>query len=834
MNPIYKFSILIGATETSVTPNYNTDISKDYDFEGEERFFRAKISGTFTFIRNDFDFINSQEFETEFIFLIYKSNNGGQTWSEYWRGIFSKTDCKFDEDNKTCIVEPMILDQYNKVLNGIEKEYDLIKLLPKIQPILIDKRPLLQVYIPGESSISCFLGGNYWQQDANEILDQNELVSTYYFSLGNLLKELKITVTGTPLAISGLYVGRMINTDGIEIDWDGNLYPTHTNDYYIHAFQQKDSPSNYSNRFYQIRRTSDDLTLFNFAEFPSAEFDNVDFVFDEPLNGATGTALAEMKTYNIFARYLLDKEEFNGLATYQLPTDDIVPDNRNYKRAIGYALDVFYISGNFSDNPTEWGLAPNDKYYLPPYSISGDTFYPISRTNWGYASIWFAYYLFDTELEKEGRTTYTLKDSYPLYSVVSKLLSQFAPEITHEPTEEYSKFLYGSLNPITNGKFDLFISQKSNILSGNYDKPAQKAPVTLKDLTNMLRDCFRCFWYIENNKFKIEHILYFQNGGSYTLSPEVQFNLTTFLNIKNNKPWGYDSKKWEFEKLDLPERFQFSWMDDVTLGFEGFPIEVLSKYVSKGKIEDVSLSKFTTDIDYLLLNPSEVSQDGFALMAAINANGLQVPDTGSFDGSEGTDSNTEPTYLLKTSILGKQAIAKFLGNSDSSGGLAQIVFYKEGTVISIQGSIVLTSTQQIFNIPVNIPIDADEVGFVVLGYGFFVFYDLEILTMFELPYVSRTANGIDYILQNGIMSFLYLHPNFYPYDLPAKVVKINNQEIEADGITKKKKQKVSFPSINDPETIKLITTSLGNGEIHNISVNLHSRMNTIELRYDTE
>jgi len=110
-----------------------------------------------------------------------------------------------------------------------------------------------------------------------------------------------------------------------------------------------------------------------------------------------------------------------------------------------------------------------------------------------------------------------------LYSAISKLLTQIAPSISHEPTEEYSKFLYGTLNPITNGKFWLFISQKSNILSGNYDNPAQKAPITLKDLTNMLRDCFRCFWYIENNKFKIEHITFFMNGGSYTESPEVQF-----------------------------------------------------------------------------------------------------------------------------------------------------------------------------------------------------------------------------------------------------------------------------------------------------------------------
>lgn len=74
----------------------------------------------------------------------------------------------------------------------------------------------------------------------------------------------------------------------------------------------------------------------------------------------------------------------------------------------------------------------------------------------------------------------------------------------------------------------------------------------------------------------------------------------------------------------MPERYQFGWMDDVTLVFEGYPIEILSKYVTPGNIEEINVSNFTTDIDYMLLNPDACSKDGFALMAAVSRQGSMV------------------------------------------------------------------------------------------------------------------------------------------------------------------------------------------------------------------
>lgn len=205
INPKYRFFI----NSRAVNPVYKDDLALEYELENNQRFYRTKLSGKFNFIKDDFDFLSSQSFETEFLFNIEISYDMGQTWQKYYGGKFMKTDCKWDEDDKQCEVNPDSVDEYTDVLAGLEKEYDLIKLAPKIEQLVLQRRPVIQIYMPGDSVVSCFLGGTYWEQDANSTTDENALVNTYYFALCNLLKEINLTVTGTHAAASGLYTGRM-------------------------------------------------------------------------------------------------------------------------------------------------------------------------------------------------------------------------------------------------------------------------------------------------------------------------------------------------------------------------------------------------------------------------------------------------------------------------------------------------------------------------------------------------------------------------------------------------------------------------------------------------
>lgn len=633
MTPKYRFFLQIGedGTKQTVCPNYKDDLTLDYELETNQRFYRAKLSGKINFVRADYDIINDAPFDSEFFLYIEKSDDWGQTYNQYYKAKFMKTDCTFNDDDKLVTVQPETIDQYNDVLAGLEKEYNLIELAPQIEFLTIRKRSLIQIYVPGDSIVSCFLGGTNWEQDANATTDQNALIQTYHFALCNILKEIQITSHGSPEVISGLYVGRM--STGVSPDeFMGDLYPELNVNYYIHIAQKLVAgglPIGLAG--VEIRRRSDDVAMFRFTKITQEPFDTLEFDLTAVEgSGATGTMHADMKSYNIYARYLVDVDKIDDLDTYPLPSDDIVDNNRNYRWAIGYAIDVAFISKNFSDTPTEWGLADSGKYFAPPYSIYGQTFYPIARSTWRYASLWFGFYLMDWILEEKARKAYTLRDAFTLSSCINVLLKEFAPGITHEATPEYSQFLYNTNNPISGQSFKLLISQKSNIINGEYKTPAQKAPITLQQIMTMLRDIYKCYWYIEDGKFKIEQINWFRNGGSYGYNPIIDYDLTQLENVRNGKKLAFATSEYSFDKVDMPERYQFEWMDDVTTPFEGLPIEITSKYVTAGKIEEINISNFTSDIDLMLLNPGAISSDGFALFAAVTPSGggqLELPFT---------------------------------------------------------------------------------------------------------------------------------------------------------------------------------------------------------------
>jgi hypothetical protein len=341
-------------------------------------------------------------------------------------------------------------------------------------------------------------------------------------------------------------------------------------------------------------------------------------------SGATGNVTIYVHDMPVYARYVLDTPTISGLQTYEIPADDIVENNRNYTKVIGYQFpDTIYFSTALTSTPNQWGLYQPGQYYQPPYLYWLPELFPVARNAWGRVSIWFTFSAFDWVVEESGRQPFTIRHAYPLASVISVLLAKIAPGITHEATTDYSQFLYGTnLIGITQ---TLLITPKSNLVTANYDQPAQKAPITLKNVTDMLRDCFRCYWFVdEQNRFRVEHIQYFRNGGSYSGSPVVGIDLTTQKVPRNGKEWAFARNQYKFDKPEMAARYQFGWMDDVTQLFEGYPIDIISKYVNPDNIEQIDVSKFTSDIDYILLNPGDVSKDGFVLLAAIVQSGQYV------------------------------------------------------------------------------------------------------------------------------------------------------------------------------------------------------------------
>ena len=617
MNPIYKFQLSAGQDTRQALPVYKDDLAIDYGLEQNQQFYRGKLTGKLTFQKDDYAFIRAKSFDTQFDVVISISYDGGQTWAVYWSGQFWKTDCQFNEDDQTAIVTPTVNDRYNAVLAGMEKEYNLIDLAPAMQPVKLDKRPMVQVYVPGQSVIGCFLSGMWWEQECNAVDNETDLQNVYHFYPTKSVRIVNVEQQGTP-EIPDVYFGEPYSTEigqpGESEYVNGNYGFRRT---YVYA-------SGGAAEYFQIYRVADNVTLW------SATFSNVapqTYPLELTLNpvagsGATGTVKIYIHDLSVFARYVTDVQNALGLTAYDIPADDIVENNRNYHYVLGYDFpDTIYFSSRLTTTPTKWGLFQPGQYYQQPYAIWNPEFFPIARAGWGRVSIWFIFEFYDELIESPWRKEYTLKDAYPIWSVIAVLLGQIAPGISHNGTTDYSQFLY-DVNPITRIDQRLFITPKTNLIASGYDQPAQKAPITLKRVTDMLRDCFRCYWFIdENNRFRVEHISYFMRGGTYTGTPVVGMDLTAQTVTRNGKPWAYARNQYQFDKPEMAARYQFGWMDDVTALFDVFPIDILSKYVNPDNIEQIDVSQFTSDVDYILLNPGDISKDGFVLLGALLVDG---------------------------------------------------------------------------------------------------------------------------------------------------------------------------------------------------------------------
>lgn len=784
----YRFTI----NGHSAKPSHKEDLSISYSRESQQMFYRAALEGSLTFLNRDFDFIMSQDFETEFVVVIEKSNDGGLTWANYFTGSFYKTDCNIDIDSRKIEVKLNTKDQYVNVLAGLEKEFDLLKLAPEKSDMSFQKRPLLQLYIPGDDFVSCYLSGSTWQQDVTEAeSDPAVLVRSYHFALASTINRIMMNGMGD---VGGEFVGENghvyygpNSTNKITLEPYQSVYQVGSFDYmwwgtedigsvwtddnnYLwilagvghdvlrftsffhgagiksprfegetcelrhvkgatntHTVLYTDTEYLAGGSLYSLRGVENNIiyyycpTLFGFE-------DHLGPIYFRPFEGL-GNLTGYKLRYSVFARFLLDVDTLHTYNTSPLSSPDLVEDNRNYTRAVGYAVDCLHVSNKLSDTPTKWGKATNGQYFVEPNPEEG-TYYPLARSSWYMSSMWLKLGPSERFYEEKGRKTRVLKDAIQISEVIRVLLKEIDPAITHNDTEEYSKLLYADTNPLSLPSFRLLLTQKSNILASENSDPAGKAPITLFAVLDMLKNCFQAYWYIDgNNRFRIEHVSFFKKGCTYLNMPIVSCDLTTLIHKKNGKPWGYMSNKYSYDKTSMAERFQFKWMDDVTAGFEGLPIEVLSAYVQKGRVENISVSAFTTDLDYMLLNPAKISKDGFAL------------------------------FSTKWSFINNR---------------------------------------------------------------------------YEVQYQGVSTKENSYYLQNGDLSFLCLLPNYWADDLPAKRVKINGYEKRADGIERRKKHKVSVPLLEDPNLMFLIKTSVGEGQIEKITINLYSRMADIELKYDTE
>lgn len=635
--PKYKFYISKNdGDKVEVRPHYK-ELNKKYAKESGQEFFRISMDGKINLFGDAYEIVKQSSLEDQLIFIIDKYNRTSKKWIEYYKGEFNKTDCKFDHDKKKCELKTTAIDDYTEVMNKYENTYDLIKLAPEISKINLHKRSLMQVYVRGANSITNFFGGTYWEDDVNESIDDNAaLINNFYFSYIKSGNEFYIGNSNIA-GVNGVYAG----TNGYYSNWNGYTC-------YLEKNPDAQPPFTDVSYFIMIKRNSDNKVLYKSETAVNIDDETLfsedrDYTNDKHLrytsklidvgNAKNSCTISNLFTYRIYRRLLCDVdtvEDSEGVKnTYDLPSDDFVTDNRNYKKCIGLKGGLFFCTSRAVDEPTKYGLNDYGQYFTNQFIPSSTGLgrpLPISKNSWANASLWYVYDSFYEYFEEKLRKQYVLKDSYSIGAAIKAILKKIDPTLSHEPTAEYSQFLYGTTNPLGLARFYVYITQKTNILKGDYDQPAHKAETSLEELMKMLRDCFRCYWYIEDNKFKIEHVYFFMNGGSYSSRSSYQLDFTKLTDQFNKKLSSYFQSEVEFEKSDLNQRYEFAWMDDVTDLFGGVTIDVKSNYIQKDKTEEINIGQFSSDVDYMLFNPTNFSEDGFALLCPVkNGSLLELP-----------------------------------------------------------------------------------------------------------------------------------------------------------------------------------------------------------------
>lgn len=832
MYPIYKFELTANGTTQQAFPIYGEDLAKDFNRESGQQFFRAKLTGNLTFENADYTFITAQAFDAEFGLEIFISYDAGQTWESYWTGAFWKTDCEFDLDAQTVKVNPAVSDRYTAVLAGLDKEYNLIELAPEILPVKADKRPMLQIYVPGETTVGCFLSGIWWEQECEAITDLSALTNTYHFGLKDDYRIIEISGNTFPPLPAAL-IDSAPTTANYSIT-NGNYQFT----YAISSYGSNQYQEIYSLYVQNTLCWQATLITNNPTTMPAT-------VYLSPVGSASGNVQLRLRDFSVYGRLVMDVASWGGVDFPRIPDNDIVENNRNYHYVSDYYQYDVVLSAELWPTPTEWGMYEPGKYYQVP-DLQHE-YFPVGRSAWAATSLWIRSW--NWTYESEYRKPFVLKDSYPIHSVISVLLGEIDPDVTHEGTTAYSQFLYGT--NFLGVAQTICITPKSNVISSGYDQPAQKVPITLREVLEMLRDCFRCFWFIDDqNRFRIEHIQYFRKGGSYTGTPVVGTDLTVQKVTRNGKAWAFARDQYKYDKPEMAARYQFGWMDDVTQLFEGYPIEILSKYVNPDNIEQITVNKFTSDIDFVLLNPATISKDGFVLLAAIHQVGGEqvVYDLNSYTlrdynivqatGKYGTTATYKHIIIPVTPGRTIRVVSSAVSGTD-----ARIAWFTSdaapvagGDPPFVPGTSLIIQAQ---NTTVDYTVPAGA------SYMFVYFssspynYKPQSVTMlaqgeeYYLPYYNFATDLADHNVQNGYVAFAYLQ-QYYAYDLPAWDYKINGETKTAYGVKRLKHQTLNFPALYDPDLVELIKTNLGNGEINKLSLNLSSRGAQATLNFDIE
>lgn len=893
-----------------VSPVHDKDIALVMQKEDGQEFYRKKFEGKISLLNDEYFLLYDAGINTVFTLFIAETLRGEPV--DVYVAEFRYTDCTFDEDNHIVTVDRMdTVDEYKKILDNYDKEFDIIELGVKSKPCSYDKTPALQIYVPSASSVTTFATSmGAFDSDASVESDFARLMDGMRFMIsavrakgyiyrmrdGLVPDGLKVDASGTfkvnPWGESGgIYPvnpredpeqARWYRANGLFMKTSATPEPTPIMDvtFDFNVFDR--CPRDYLT--VNTNAPKVDVTYHIFGGEGDSYIDKID-------SGGTGQPYLAWGKYDGYAVVNPDADPEdrvywgwhmgleliytrmivpyhvnvgNYFRTYPVPSDDVFGVNKNFPYASACVFgDWLYASESKTLEETKWGNYDKDYYYAAPFE--SPDLYPVAQPGWNETSYWFYMRSKDgyLSLMRELADKQTIKDTYPVHAIISKILEKIGAPGYDAATG--SDFFHGDTRSLDPVGYELRVTPMSNVLAGNYTVATKKAKTTLKRMFDLIAGMYDAHWYVEDGAVRVEHMRFFKRGLTYSGEEQAGLDLTHLLVERNNRAWSVDTSVYSYDTSKSAKDLKFGYSDEASDLFVLDNVHVDSKYIpDSAATETTELSGYNPDLMRMIFQNPDARNDSYAVLAVHERRVMDVPDGTVLELTEGvyTDpvrisgvSSTlsidiELTYGLSlisddykvraygtfngaeypigwtphydrtdTSVMGQAGSATVSGRISVTGGVTfeSIRFRAVGTSHSsgrrpVVGRLVLR-------------------GMSVSGEG--------------LAESSAGSLGIEQVdgmpVVNGELSFRRLFQKYLTYDMPGADYHIGDAD-DADavpevakGLNRSKVQSVSAPVRGRMQSpYQRVRTKLGLGQIITYSMNLETGMANISLRYDQE
>lgn len=178
-----------------------------------------------------------------------------------------------------------------------------------------------------------------------------------------------------------------------------------------------------------------------------------------------------------------------------------------------------------------------------------------------------------------------------------------------------SDFLLSNINPVTglNNKLThLQLNNCSDLKDPQSSEPATILNMSLGQILDGLTNLFNCYWFIDGEDFRIEHLSYFENGYSYLTSTQQVYDLTTAVERTTGKPELISTNKYSYNIDKIYSSEAWGNMNPVYYDFQNLQIyyDIITDNGEKKYI-----TSFVTDLGGVLNFPSEYANAACVIVA---------------------------------------------------------------------------------------------------------------------------------------------------------------------------------------------------------------------------